>query len=349
VVAGLVIILLSVLVLPFAFHRVEKNIELFLFAMGLAAAIVGGTFNGGVVREALVHPLPITMAVLVMGLAFKWGRRRLEPLIAKAVGLVGPRWLTFGVILLLGALSSIITVIVASLLLVEYVSALRLKRKAEIHIVVTACFALGLGAGLTPLGEPLSTIAVSKLMGPPHYADFWFLLRNLGRWILPGVFGFAVLSLFFHEPKATSEAETLAEPMEEVRKDESYRDVVMRAAKVFIFVVALVFLGEGFKPLVDAYVLKLGPALLYWVNTTSAVLDNATLAAAEISPAMTLVQLRGVLLGLLLAGGILIPGNIPNIIAASKLGISMKEWAWFGIPLGLLSMGACFIALFALS
>jgi predicted cation transporter len=348
-VAGLVVILLAVLVLPFAFHRVEKNIEFFLFAMGLAAALVGGGFDGDVVRQALVHPLPITLAVLAMGFAFKWGRRRLEPVIARALKWLGPRWLTFAVILVLGGVSSVITVIIAALLLVEYISVLRLERKAEVHIVVTACFALGLGAGLTPLGEPLSTLAVSKLTGPPHYADFWFLFRHLGLWILPGVLGFAAISLFFHEPKAATAAESLTESVEEVRKDESYRDVFMRAAKVFVFVMALVFLGEGFKPLVDIYVLRLSPSVLYWVNTASAVLDNATLAAAEISPAMDLNQIRDVLLGLLLAGGILVPGNIPNIIAASKLRITMKEWVRFGIPLGLASMAIYFVLILALT
>ncbi len=342
---GLVLILVAVLVLPFLFHRVERNIEIFLFVMGIAAAVAGGALNGGLLRDALVHPLPITGAVLVMGFAFKWARRPLERLIGPAIAAIGPRWLTFIVILLLGALSSVITVIIASLLLVEYVSVLKLERKAEIKIVVTACFALGLGAGLTPLGEPLSTITVAKLAGPPYHAGFWFLVANLGLWIVPGVLAFAAMSLFLHEPKASSPGESLVESEAEARVDESYRDVFMRAFKVFLFVMALVFLGEGFKPLVDEFVLKLGPPVLFWANSASAVLDNATLAAAEISPGMSLAQLRDVLLGLLIAGGMLIPGNIPNIIAASKLGISMKEWARFGVPVGLVAMAVCFALL----
>ncbi len=39
-------------------------------------------------------------------------------------------------------------------------------------------------------------------------------------------------------------------------------------------------------------------------------------------------------MGLLIAGGMLIPGNIPNIIAAGKMGITSKEWARYGVPLG---------------
>jgi len=67
----------------------------------------------------------------------------------------------------------------------------------------------------------------------------------------------------------------------------------------------------------------------------SAVLDNATLTAAEISPKMTIEQIDFILMGLLISGGMLIPGNIPNIISASKLKIKSREWARLGVPLGL--------------
>ena len=50
-------------------------------------------------------------------------------------------------------------------------------------------------------------------------------------------------------------------------------------------------------------------------------------------------------MGLLIAGGMLIPGNIPNIIAASKLKISSKEWARLGMPLGLVLMVLYFLVL----
>jgi predicted cation transporter len=34
----------------------------------------------------------------------------------------------------------------------------------------------------------------------------------------------------------------------------------------------------------------------------------------------------------------LIPGNIPNIISANKMGITSKEWARTGVPIGLVAM-----------
>ncbi len=50
---------------------------------------------------------------------------------------------------------------------------------------------------------------------------------------------------------------------------------------------ALVFLGEGFKPLILEYIIQIPSEGLFWVNIVSAVLDNATLAAAEIGPQLS--------------------------------------------------------------
>jgi predicted cation transporter len=73
-------------------------------------------------------------------------------------------------------------------------------------------------------------------------------------------------------------------------------------------------------------------------NVVSAVLDNATVAAAEIGPSLSEAQIKSALLGLLISGGMLIPGNIPNIIAAHALHIKSTEWARLGVPLGLIIM-----------
>lgn len=345
---ALFLILVLVMVLPFTFHAVERNIEIFLFLMGVAAAVVAGVMNRHLLVEALEHPLPITAAVLVMGFVFKFTRRHIAVGVEWLLERVPTHLFVLALILALGLLSSVITVIIASLVLVEVISLLKLERKAEVRIVILACFALGLGAALTPIGEPLATIAVAKLAGEPYHAGFWFLLKLLGWWVVPGVLLFALLSLFFHSPKATEGQATLDEAPEEVRQDESVRDVFVRAVKVFLFVMALVFLGEGFKTVVEEYILKMPALALYWINILSAVLDNATLTAAEISPKMEPGQIRDILLGLLLAGGLLIPGNIPNIIAASKLKIGSKEWALFALPVGLGAMALTFILLLLL-
>ena len=68
---------------------------------------------------------------------------------------------------------------------------------------------------------------------------------------------------------------------------------MLRAGKIFLFVMALELLGAGFKPIIDTYIIHLDGRILYWINMISAVLDNATLAAAEISPSMSGLQIEG--------------------------------------------------------
>ena len=129
------------------------------------------------------------------------------------------------------------------------------------------------------------------------------------------------------------------------QEEESYDDIIVRAVKVYLFVFGLTMLGAGFEPLINTYLLDLHPAMLFWVNIISSVLDNATLAAAEISQAMNPETVKAILMGLLISGGMLIPGNIPNIISAGKLKITSSEWAKVGLPFGFVIMVVYFVIL----
>jgi len=231
----------------------------------------------------------------------------------------------------LGLLSSVITAIIASLLLVEAVNILRLSRKQEVSITVLACFAIGLGAVLTPLGEPLSTITTGKLR-----ADFWFLARLMWPWIVPGI---AVLGV-----AAALTRRHHGEGLVDSGRREHVSAVFLRAVRIFIFVGALVLLGTGLSPLADRYIPMLPTPALYWCNCISAILDNATLAAIEITPALSRSQLTTILLGLLISGGMLIPGNIPNIVASGHLRIRSREWAAAAFLPGIILLAVYFIA-----
>lgn len=336
-VAGLLAILALVLVLPFLFRPIEHNLEAFLFVMGVAATLVSRTLSLHLVLHALREPLLITGAVLLAGLAFK--------LLQKQVGAAvegGVRRLSlplFGglVVAVLGLLCSVITAIIASLVLVEIINSLRLGDRVRVPYTVAACFAIGLGAALTPVGEPLSTIATSKLG-----QGFWFLARLLGAYIVPGVLAMAVLSALVLRRQGAGAA------ARQEMEAETVAGVVVRALKVYLFVMALTLLGEGFRPVIEMYVMALDPRVLYWINMVSAVLDNATLTAAEITRGMSDAQVRAILMGLLISGGMLIPGNIPNIISAGKLGIGSRDWARTGVPLGLAVLVVYFALLFLL-
>lgn len=338
ILGGLAIVMGVVLLGPFFSKKVEEQLELFLFIMGVLAVSISNLWSWHLCKEALVEPIKISLAVLVAGFGFRMIRPKIKKWTDLAVRRLGYGAVFFIIVAGLGILSSVITAIIASLILAEVMSALKLVKKFEIKFVVIACFAIGLGAVLTPLGEPLATIAISKLRGEPHHADFFFLARLLGIWVLPLVLGLAAWTAFFRDPPK-------GEPTLTEDKSESYPDVIFRAAKVYIFVMALVFLASGFKPIVEEYVVKMPAHALYWINIVSAILDNATLTAAEITAAMPIQTDKELLLGLLIAGGMLIPGNIPNIICASKLSIKSKEWAKIGVPLGLAIMIIVFILL----
>lgn len=340
VIPGLVIILLLVLTLPFIFKAVEHQLEIFLFIMGISAALVSGFMGRELIIKALEEPIMITIAVLVAGFLFKFFQAKIQAGIQAMLRVVPFKLFAFLVIVLLGLASSVITAIIASLVLVEVVASSKLDRNSEVKLVILACFSIGIGAALTPLGEPLATIAISK-MG----VDFWWLMRTLGIYIIPGIVVLGLFAGFFIKAKPGDGLEAGAGGEGQDAEEETYKDVIVRALKIYLFVMALTFLGEGFKPLIDRYVLGLPSAALYWINMISAVLDNATLTAAEISPAMTGAQVKSILMGLLVAGGMLIPGNIPNIVSAGKLKIGSTEWAKFGVPVGLAVMLIYFVIL----
>jgi predicted cation transporter len=357
---GLFCIFLLVLILPFKVKQVEHNLEVFLFACGVVALTIAGFvaipgettgWSLAIIEEALLAPLMITTVfgipvgivqiVLVVGLLIYWFHHRLESAIVSMVGRFPLQVIVFSLIVVLGLVSSIISAILAAIILVEIVNALPVIKKVKVEIAVVSCFSIGLGAGLTPLGEPLTTIVISKLSGAPYNAGFMFLFDHLAIYIIPAVIALGFVGVFLFNRSHTGDTK-----LECIIERESITEIVIRAGKVFLFIMALIFLGEGFKPLILEYIIRIPSAGLYWVNIVSAVLDNATLAAAEIGPALSLTQIVSALMGLLIAGGMLIPGNIPNIIAACKLGITSREWAEVGIPLGLVLMAVFFVILF---
>jgi predicted cation transporter len=346
-IVGLFAILAAVLALPFLVKKVEENLELFLFAAGAAAVSVSGLWSWELVGEALLEPVKISAAVLVAGFLFLLAGRPIRAAVGAATRALGLRLFAFAVVVLLGLLSSVITAIIAALVLVEIVTALSLDRESELKLVVVACFSIGMGAALTPLGEPLTTIAIGKLKGEPYNAGFWFCLKLLGPYVLPGVLAFGALAAALIGRGATASALPAEASLKEDR-EEGPLDVLLRCAKTYLFVTALVLLGSGFKPLIDAYVSRIPSAGLFWLNSISAILDNATLTAAEIGPSMSRAQIGSALLGLIVSGGILIPGNIPNIISAGKLKIRSGEWARIGAPIGLAAMAIYFVLILAI-
>lgn len=384
---------LLVLLLPFIVKKIEKNLEIFLWVMGALAVTITGKWGVrsvgwdevvfsheglSLIEDALIEPIlkGIVPAVLIAGLIFYYGSKLFERGMNKVLKRFPLGVVIFAVITILGLLSSVITAIIAALLLVEFVQIMPLDRDQKVNLVIISCFSIGFGAALTPIGEPLSTIVVSNLD-----ENFWYLVKELGILVLLGIVTLGFFGMFFvlkkplpkfffpstkpgvndHADEYGDEEEGSKSPEKHVKiaikrsKDEhgkpkqgGLKEVFIRTVKVYFFVQALILLGGGMSVLIDKYFTKIHPMILYWINMISAVLDNATIAAAEIGPSLGQEQINAALIGLLISGGMLIPGNIPNIIAAHKLNIKSKEWARLGVPLGLSMMAIFFVVVFLL-
>ncbi len=350
---ALMSILALVLILPFASRLIEENLEYFFFGMGLLGVlinVVAGIFKDTHLLKLLFlkaatspvvingHPIGITQVVFIFGLIFLYFYKPIYRGIGHILERVGLPIFTFILVTILGLIASFISVIVTAVILAEIVYALPIDRRGKLEFTVYAAFAVGLGAALTPVGEPLATIAISKLNAP-----FLYLVDVLGAYIIPGIIAVAAFTAY----RMRGHKEKLSEfSMKNVTYSETLRGVIIRTFRVYIFVAALELLGASLTPITIWYFTKLPAHILYWVNTISAVVDNATLTAAEISPTMTVAQIRSALLGLLISGGMLIPGNIPNIVAAGRLKISMREWAKLGVPFGLVLLIIYFVILY---
>jgi predicted cation transporter len=346
----LAVIALLVLIFPFKVKIVEQNLEVFLFIMGAAAVTVTSKWSMELIKLAAEEPIikGIVPAVLIAGFIFLYGQKAFKSFMDGLVKKMNLGVIIFVSTLVLGLICSVITAIISSLFLCEIANTLPLDRKNKINYVIIACFAIGLGAVLTPLGEPLSTIAITKLQGPPLYeggpgnAGFLYLFDQLGVLIILGVLLCSIFAMYFI--KGTSgKVEQMGST-----EEGSIKEVIIRTLKVYAFVAALFLLGAGMEVLIFKYFTKIPDYVLFWVNMISAILDNATLTAAEISKALTQKQINAALYGLLISGGMLIPGNIPNIISAGKLGITSSEWARLGVPFGLVLNALYFVVVFIL-
>jgi len=347
IVLGLAIVGLAVLILPFKVKKIEGNLELFFLVMGIISVTISSLWSFDLVKEALRSPLMIGslpvgifQVVLLFGVLVYFFNKPFYAGMVRLANKLGFKLFIFLLIIVLGLLSSVISVIVTASILAEIAAALPVERQVKVKLVVVTCFAVALGAVLTPIGEPLSTIMVLKLAGPPYHAGFFFPLQHFGKYMIPGVIAIAILGVVYCGRNVSLKTEDSQEAF-----SEPLRGVVMRAVKVFAFIVALTLLGEGLRPIVEWYFSKIPAFALYWINMLSAMLDNATLAAIEIDPSLSIGQITSIIMGLSIAGGMLIPGNIPNIVAAVRLRIHMREWAIIGLPIGLAIMAIYFIIL----
>ncbi|MDB5108359.1 MAG: hypothetical protein JWM69_1300 [Candidatus Binatus sp.] len=327
--ASAIAILLLLLIGPLAFRWVERNLEIYCLALGVLATMLSGGFTSRLVGEAMREPVAISIAVIVAAFLFSWTRHLLDSSFIWLRSVLSRPVLTTSSVFVIAILSSLITAIVASLVLVEVIGLLRFERSARVRVTVAGCFAIGMGASLTPLGEPLSTLAANALQ-----LGFLGLFELLAPWVMPGVILSSILAGIFARG-GYDDAGIKS------HDEDSMLTIALEAGKVFAFVAGLVLISNAYAPLAFLYVNRMSNDFLFWANMVSAALDNATLVALEVHN-MTNERAREAILSLLVSGGILVPGNIPNIVSAGKLRIRSAEWAKVGLPIGLTMLGIYF-------
>ncbi|HCC00192.1 MAG TPA: cation transporter [Ruminococcaceae bacterium] len=338
----IIALFVCIAVLPLFVKFIERNVEIFLFIMGIVTAVVAGAMNLQNISHIFENPFlyVITAAVFFISLLFGILEKRLVLAVDFLVQHLRMRVIVFLIVVVLGLLSSIITAIIAALLLVEILSALPIGHENKVQIGIVSCFSIGLGAALTPIGEPLSTIVISKL-----HQNFFYLFYLLGGYCLVGILLLGLLAVVLMPANRAGKMNIKSDEVPE-REREDVRSIGIRAGKIFLFVVGLDLLGLAFQPVINTYLIHWSNQLLYVVNVVSAILDNATLAAAEVSPVMSVMQIKTILISLLISGGMMVTGNIPNIIVATKMKVSMRKWAVIGLPIGAVFLAGYAVVLF---
>lgn len=335
----LAIVVVNLLVWPLASRWVESHLELFLLGVGLTAVTISGSWSVDFIYETLKYPVNVAFIVLVVSVIFNNYSRYIFRVLFAFFRRVEPCYSFAILIFLLGMTSSLVSVTVSALVLAEVLKVVNLERLATVRITVFACYAIGLGAVLTPLAEPLGLSINNALSVPPHNADFFFLLRNFFWWIMPAILLLAVAAGYFARNAGT----TL---QMHIREDkETYSSMLRRTLNIYMFVAALNLISTGLRPLAQSTITHLGGKVLFLANAVSVIIDNATLAAIEIVPTISMTDLIYMVIGLAAFGSMLVQGNLPNIVAAEKLGIKSREWAAVAVPVGLVLMGTYFVLL----
>jgi predicted cation transporter len=331
VAAGLTI-LAFLLIGPLAVHFIERNIEIYCLLIGILAVSLGGMWSERLIRHALTEPLEISAAVVIAGLIFNYSRHHFDRVFARMRSRAPRSALTAMSIFLIAMLSSLITAIIAALVLVEVIGLLRFDDATRARVAVAGCFAIGMGAALTPIGEPLSTLAARAL-----HLNFIGLFLLLAPYLIPGVVAAALLAAYLGRGRYELHTEAL-----HIRQNNA--QILKQALKVFGFIAGLVLISEAYARLAAQILSTIGNDVLFWVNMISAALDNATLVALEVHN-MELYRAREAIISLVVSGGMLVPGNIPNIVSAGAMRIRSTIWAKMGVPVGIVLLSGYFLAL----
>ncbi len=239
---GLIPIFLAVLLGPLLIKRIERNLEMFLFIMGVCAVAISRSWHIDIVEEAIQEPVVvgIVLSVLLAGLIAHY----IRPDFLRSINAIRLDRITLKVIFLeivvvLGLLAAIITPILSFFMLVEAVNHLPLTRKTRAKITILGCLSISLGAALSLVDGSSSAIAITRMQGELPSQGFLPLeLQSL--YIILSILVLGLIAMFFAGDNV------FARGMQTHGKASAHKSIAIWSARVCMFTGALLLIGVAF-------------------------------------------------------------------------------------------------------
>jgi predicted cation transporter len=239
---GLIPIFLAVLLGPLLIKRIEQNLEMFLFLMGICAVAISRSWHIGIVEEAIQEPLVvgIVLTVLLAGLITHYIRPDfLRNINAILLDRITMKVIFLEIVVVLGLLAAIITPILSFFMLVEAVNHLPLTRKTRAKITILGCLSISLGAALALVDGPSSAIAITRMQGELPSAGF--LPPELqSLYIFLSILALGLIAMFFAEENINSIRK------QAYGKASAHKRIAIWSARVCMFTGALLLIGVAF-------------------------------------------------------------------------------------------------------
>jgi predicted cation transporter len=239
---GLIPIFVAVLLGPLLIRRIERNLEAFLFLMGVCAVAISRSWHIDIVEEAIHEPIVIgiVLSVLVLGLIAHYIRpdflRRINDMLLDRVTM---RVIFLETVVVLGLLSAIITPILSFFVLVEAVNHLPLTRRTRAKITILGCFSIFLGAALALVDGPSSSISITKMQGALPSAAF-LPVGLQSMYLILSILVLGLISIFFAEEKVN------ATRKQTCKNVSAHKRIAIWSARVCMFTGALLLVGVAF-------------------------------------------------------------------------------------------------------
>jgi len=239
---GLIPIFVAVLIGPLLIKRIERNLEAFLFLMGVCAVAVSRSWHINLVEEAVQEPVAvgIVLSVLLAGLIAHYIKPDfLQNINAILVDRITMRVIFLEIVVVLGLLAAIITPILSFFMLVEAVNHLPLTRKTRAKITILGCLSISLGAALALADGSSSAIAITRMQGELPSQGFLPLeLQSL--YIILSILALGLIAMFFAEENVNSMRKQAH------GKASAHKRIAIWSARVCMFTGALLLIGVAF-------------------------------------------------------------------------------------------------------